>query len=99
MKAILFILILACVILNGLDYLSTSLVLSEGRGTEGNPIVKLLIKLLGKYWWASKLPILGLCIFAWFSVIPSHGVIAFLALDALFGWVVYHNYKILWRQA
>lgn len=81
------------------DCISTNLVLSKGRGHEGNGLIAKWMGLTGQWWWTIKLPIVG---FVWWFAIYGSGsriAIAFLLVSAVvYAWVLYNNYKIAWRQ-
>jgi|FreactTroBogLake_1042271.scaffolds.fasta_scaffold16886_3 hypothetical protein len=99
MKTALIILLAALVALNFLDYVSTTLVISKGRGTEANPIMQFFMKILGKYWWVSKVIIvLPIALTMLFYVPADEATIGAAVLDAMFAYVVVSNYKIAWRQ-
>lgn len=82
------------------DCISTNLVISKGRGHEGNGVVAWLQGQLGQWWWIIKLPVVG---FVWWFAVEGDGsrfTTAFLIVAALvYAWVLYNNYKIAWRQA
>lgn len=98
MNTFLFILLAAYVVLNALDYFSTSLVISKGRGVEANPITKWLMGVFGKFWWISKLPVVALCWLLWAHTSAPNAIMMIGALDMLYAWVVWHNYQIAWRK-
>ena len=99
MKTALIILLAILVVLTVFDYVSTALVISKGRGSEANPIMQFFMKILGKYWWASKVAIvLPIALAMWLYAPPGEAAIGTAVLDAMFTYVVVSNYKIAWRQ-
>ena len=81
-----------------LDYVSTALVISKGRGTEANWFVRQFIQWFGKYWWVSRIVFLPLIVALWLNTEVLGAVFGAL-LVAGYGWVIYHNYLVAWRQA
>jgi hypothetical protein len=81
------------------DCISTNLVISKGRGHEGNGLMAKWMGLTGQWWWMIKLPLVA---YVWWLAIMSGGsriVIAFLIVAiAVYAWVLWNNYKIAWRQ-
>jgi hypothetical protein len=91
-------LLLAFVILNALDIVTTNAVLRNG-GHESNPLTAGLMKVFRGAWGIPKMAItvviviiLGKMTFGWLPV----GVA--LLLDAAWVYVVYHNYNVYLRQ-
>lgn len=97
------------------DCISTNLVISKGRGHEGNGLMAKWMGLAGQWWWIIKLPAVALI---WWAVIaggPFWVRIRYPFSDASFsfplftfglalvvigyGLVVRNNFKIAWRQA
>lgn len=81
------------------DCISTNLVISKGRGHEGNGIIAKWMGLTGQWWWTCKLPVVAAV--WWFAVEGgmSRFAVAFLIVGVLvYAWVLYNNYKIAWRQ-
>lgn len=92
------ILVLAIIVLNVFDYISTTLVLSKGRGRESNPAVTWAMAKFGKYWWVVKLVFVPI---VWGILTVENQLIGFvvaLLLTAVFAYVVWNNYMILWRH-
>lgn len=98
MKTLLVILLLAVLVENVFDVISTTLILSKGRGSEANPIVRFAMQYLGKFWWLTKLPVL-LALYAMYNISNVGLATAFAAaFFLLYAYVLYNNYSILWRK-
>lgn len=83
----------------GLDYVSTKLVISKGRGSEGNPVMAKWMALSGQYWWTIKLPLVVVIWWLVFTYGPIPMLIGLLAILAmLYAFVIYNNYQIAWRK-
>jgi hypothetical protein len=83
----------------GLDYVSTKLVLSKGRGHEGNGLMARWMEVSGKWWWTIKLPLVGIIWGLALSYGPVPMLVAMFAfLAAVYTYVLINNYQILWRK-
>ncbi len=82
-----------------LDVISTNLVISKGRGSEGNGLIARWMKVSGQYWWTIKVPLVAAI---W--VLPLHFgpvpmlVAMFAFLAAVYAYVLINNYQIAWRK-
>lgn len=83
----------------GLDYVSTKLVLSKGRGHEGNGLMARWMKVSGAYWWTIKVPLVA--VIWWlpihFGPIP-YLVAMFAILACIYTYAIVNNYSIAWRK-
>tara|TARA_R110000868_G_scaffold221313_1_gene472861 strand:- start:912 stop:1214 length:303 start_codon:yes stop_codon:yes gene_type:complete len=83
----------------GLDYVSTALIISKGRGSEGNPLIAKWMALSGEWWWIIKLPLVAVIWWLVFAYGPVPMLIAMFAfLAAIYGYVLVNNYSIAWRK-
>jgi hypothetical protein len=82
-----------------LDVISTNLVISKGRGHEGNGLIARWMNLTGKWWWTIKLPLVAVI---WWLVLhfgPVPMLVAMFAfLAAVYAYVLINNYQIAWRK-
>lgn len=96
------------------DCISTNLVLSKGRGHEGNGVMAWFMGRMGHWWWMAKLPFVA---WLWWAAIKagpgwarvtvpfSSGTFGFpvitailVALVLVYAFVLRSNYKVAWRQ-
>lgn len=83
----------------GLDYVSTKLVISKGRGREGNKLMAEWMKIAGPYWWTIKVPLVAMVWGMVFYFGPVPMLVAMLAvLACVYTYVIINNYQIAWRQ-
>lgn len=82
-----------------LDVISTNIVISKGRGHEGNGLMARWMNVSGQYWWTIKVPLVA-AIWAlplYFGPVPM--LVAMLAfLAAVYAYVLINNYQIAWRK-
>lgn len=85
------------------DCISTNLILSKGRGHEGNGLIAKWMGLVGWWWWSIKVPL----VLAIWWMVYAYGadpylrppMIAMLAmLAAIYAAVLINNYRIAWRH-
>ena len=93
-------LIIALLVLQGLDIYTTYKVISSGKGYEANPVIAWVIAKLGllRGLITAKVVIFIPCIFLfWFIHLaaPITLLIMLGVLVLIYSWVVYNNYKIL----
>lgn len=98
MQTVLLVLLYAFAALTVLDCVSTYQALKDGRNSEGNPLVRALIKKLGLTGGLVASAVLPLAAVFWYISTQPPGstleVIAFAALDLLYIVTVIGNFKI-----
>lgn len=102
MQNFIYILAVAATILQVFDVISTQLVLDKNRGREANGLMEKWMKLSGKWWPAIKAPVIvaiwGIAVAGGKSD-PTLSLIVLGLISGAYSWVVWHNYKVAWRQA
>ena len=102
MQNFIYILAVAATILQVFDVISTQLVLDKNRGREANGLMEKWMKLSGKWWPAIKAPVIvaiwGIAAIG-YKTDPVFSLIILGVITAVYCWVVWHNYKVAWRQA
>lgn len=99
MHIILYALAIILTVQQGLDYVSTKLVISKGRGHEGNGLMARWMRFSGPHWWTIKVPLVAVIWWLVFSYGPVPMLVAMFAILAcIYAYVLVNNYSIAWRK-